>query len=192
MSNNRRSVSSIIFVHVRSLLQEVSYSPDEEIDLDVTCRIIAAIFSSFLRSELYSPLASSVSKWSLITGADLRLLLVIRRVTASWETAEAWFFGTKSWKITQKYIKICSGNPKFFRSITWNPVYLSSISWHYPFKLGSHLQLLSNISAKLTLSWVLTLTYMALIRCPPPPPLYSSPAGNTHSTVPTPVPPPPP
>jgi hypothetical protein len=37
-SNNRRSVSSIGFVHVRSILEEVSYSPDEEIHRDVTCR----------------------------------------------------------------------------------------------------------------------------------------------------------
>jgi hypothetical protein len=44
MSNNSRSVSSIGFVHVRSVLYEVSYSPDEEIDCDVTCRMIAAIF----------------------------------------------------------------------------------------------------------------------------------------------------
>ncbi len=118
MSNNRRSVSSIGFVHVRSILEEVSYSPDEEIDRDVTCRMIAAIFLSLLRSELYSPLVSSIGKWSLITGADLRLLLIIRRVTASWETAAAWFFKSKSWKLTLKSLKICSGYPKFFRSIT--------------------------------------------------------------------------
>jgi hypothetical protein len=43
-------------------LQEVSYSPDEEINRDVTCRMIAAIFSSLLRSELYSPLVSSIGK----------------------------------------------------------------------------------------------------------------------------------
>jgi hypothetical protein len=35
-----------------------------------------------LRSELYSPLASSIGKWSLITSADLRLLLAIQRVTS--------------------------------------------------------------------------------------------------------------
>jgi hypothetical protein len=82
MSNNRRSVSSIVFVHVRSILQELSYSPDEEIDRDITCRMIGAIFLSFLRAELYSPVASSIGKWSLITCANLQLLLVIRRVTA--------------------------------------------------------------------------------------------------------------
>jgi len=82
MSNNRRSVSSIGFVHVRSILYEVSYCPDEEIDRDVTCRMIAAIFSCLLRSEQYSPLVSSIGKWSLITVFDLRLLLIIRRVTA--------------------------------------------------------------------------------------------------------------
>jgi hypothetical protein len=62
MSNTGRSVSSISFVHVRSILQEVSYSPDEEIDRDVTCTMIAAIFSSFLQSELFSQLASSIRK----------------------------------------------------------------------------------------------------------------------------------
>jgi hypothetical protein len=62
MSNNRRSFSSIGFVHVQSILQEVSYSPVEEIDRDITCRMIAADFSSFLQSELYSPLASSIGK----------------------------------------------------------------------------------------------------------------------------------
>jgi hypothetical protein len=49
MSNNRRSVSSIGFVHIRLILYEVSYSPDEEIDRDITCRMIAAIFLSLLR-----------------------------------------------------------------------------------------------------------------------------------------------
>jgi hypothetical protein len=40
----------------------------------------------------------------------------------------------KLWKRTQKYLKICFGNPKYFRSSILNPVYLSLISWHYPFK----------------------------------------------------------
>jgi hypothetical protein len=62
MSNNRRLVSSIGFVHVRSILSKVSYSPDEEINRDVTCRMIAAIFSSLLRSKLYSLLVSSIGK----------------------------------------------------------------------------------------------------------------------------------
>jgi hypothetical protein len=39
----------------------------------------------------------------------------------------------KPWKLTLKYIQICSGNPNFFRSSTWNPVYRFSVSWHYPF-----------------------------------------------------------
>jgi hypothetical protein len=46
-------------------------------------------------------------------------------------------FKSKSWKLAQKYLKICYGNPKFFRSITWNPVYLSSISWNFPYKQWS-------------------------------------------------------
>jgi hypothetical protein len=60
--NNRRLVSFIGFVHERLILQWVCYSPDEEIDRDVTCWIIAAICLSFLRLELYSPLAYSISK----------------------------------------------------------------------------------------------------------------------------------
>jgi hypothetical protein len=36
--------------------------PDEEIDRDITCRMIAAIFLSLLQSELYSPLVSSIGK----------------------------------------------------------------------------------------------------------------------------------
>jgi hypothetical protein len=35
--------------------------------------MIATIFLSFLQLELYSPLASSIGKWLLITGASLRL-----------------------------------------------------------------------------------------------------------------------
>jgi hypothetical protein len=63
MSNNRRSVSSISFVHVRLILQQVCYSPDEEINCDVICWMIAAFFSSFQRLECtYSPLASSIGK----------------------------------------------------------------------------------------------------------------------------------
>ncbi len=50
MRNNCRSVSSIGFLHVWSILSEVSYYPDEEIYRDATCRMIAAIFSSLLRS----------------------------------------------------------------------------------------------------------------------------------------------
>jgi hypothetical protein len=37
-----------LYVHVQTFLQEVSYSPDEEIDRDIIYRMIAAIFSSFL------------------------------------------------------------------------------------------------------------------------------------------------
>jgi hypothetical protein len=54
-----------------------------KIDRDITCWMIAAIFSSFLCSELNSPLASSITKQSSITDADLRLLLIIHRVTAT-------------------------------------------------------------------------------------------------------------
>jgi hypothetical protein len=48
----------------------------------MTFWMIATISLSFLQSELYSPLASSIGKWSLITGADLLLLLIIRKETA--------------------------------------------------------------------------------------------------------------
>ncbi len=64
---------------------------------------------------------------------DLRLLLVIRRVTVKWETAKTCIFWIKTWKWHQNRKKICSGNPTFFRSVTWNPLYPFSISWHYPF-----------------------------------------------------------
>ncbi len=85
-------------------------------------------FESFAIGTVFSAV-SSISKWSLITVVDLRLLLIIRRVTASWETAAAWFFKSKSWNLTLKSLKICSSNPKFFRSLTSNPMYLPSISW---------------------------------------------------------------
>jgi hypothetical protein len=49
-----------------------------------------------------------------------------------------WFLKSKSWKFLLKYLKICSGNPKFFNSITRNPMYLSSISWHYLFNLAGY------------------------------------------------------
>jgi hypothetical protein len=67
MSNNRRSVSSIIFVHVWSILQEVSYSPDEEIDRDITFRMIAAIFRVFFCDQnctLRLLLLSASDHWS--------------------------------------------------------------------------------------------------------------------------------
>jgi hypothetical protein len=62
MSNNRRSVSSISFVHVRLILKQVCYSPDEEIDHDVICWMIAAFFFEFSAIGMYSPLASSIGK----------------------------------------------------------------------------------------------------------------------------------
>ncbi len=63
----------------------------------------------------------------------LRLLLNICIVTVKWETVTACFFRIKTWKWHQKGIKICSGNPKFFRSITWISFQLLLNSWHYPF-----------------------------------------------------------
>ncbi len=51
--------------------------------------------------------------------SDLRLLLIICRVTVKWKTATACLFWIKNQKWNQKGIQICSGNPKFFRSITW-------------------------------------------------------------------------
>jgi hypothetical protein len=65
---------------------------------------------------------------------DLRLLLIIRRVTVKWGTAKALIIQIKTWKWHHIGIKLCSGNPTFFRSITWNSLYPFSISWHYTFK----------------------------------------------------------
>ncbi len=67
---------------------------------------------------------------------DLRLLLIIRRVTVKWETDKACFLQIKTWKWYQKAKKICSGNPKFFWSFIYNPFEPVSISWHYSFKYG--------------------------------------------------------
>ncbi len=69
---------------------------------------------------------------------DLRLLLIILRVTVKWETAKASIFRIITWKWHQNGEKIGSGNPTFFRCITWNPLYLFSISWHYPFNKFSY------------------------------------------------------
>jgi hypothetical protein len=44
ISNNRRSFSLSGAVHVRFILQQVCYSLDEELERDVTYRMIAAIF----------------------------------------------------------------------------------------------------------------------------------------------------
>ncbi len=40
---------------------------------------------------------------------DLRLLLIIRRVTVKWETPKAGIFRIKTWKWHQNSVKICSG-----------------------------------------------------------------------------------
>jgi hypothetical protein len=48
--NNCRSFSSIVFVLVRFILQKECYSLDEELQHDVTCWMISATFSNFLRS----------------------------------------------------------------------------------------------------------------------------------------------
>jgi hypothetical protein len=45
----------------------MQHSPDEEIEHDITCWMIAAIFSRFTFS------ASSIGRGALIAGADLRL-----------------------------------------------------------------------------------------------------------------------
>ncbi len=59
---------SVCTCTVDSSIGTVCYYPDEEIDQDVTCWMTANICSSFLQLELYSPFASSIGKWSLITG----------------------------------------------------------------------------------------------------------------------------
>ncbi len=46
------------------------------------------------------------------------LLLIIRRVTAWWETAVAWVFKSKSWKFLLKYLKMCSGNQRWAKVTT--------------------------------------------------------------------------
>ncbi len=81
--------------------------------------MISTTFFNILRSKQYFPPAWSISKWAMITGADLRLLPIICRVTVKWETATACFFRIKTWKWHQKGIKMCFANPKFFISITW-------------------------------------------------------------------------
>ncbi len=83
-------------------------------------------------SEQWSPVLAVAVTHHL--QRDLRLLLIICRVTVYWETATACFFRIKTWKWHQKGIKICSGSPKFFRSISWIPLKLFSKSWHFPFK----------------------------------------------------------
>jgi hypothetical protein len=79
-------------------------------------------------SERWSPVRicgcySSFAEWSSAvthhSQNDLRLLLIICRVNVKWKTATACLFRIKTWKWNQKGIKLCSGNPKFFISITW-------------------------------------------------------------------------
>jgi hypothetical protein len=57
------SVSSISLVHTYVINSSLGkLHPDEEIRCDIICRILGSIFSSFLRSELCSPHASSMDK----------------------------------------------------------------------------------------------------------------------------------
>ncbi len=75
-----------------------------------------------LVSEQWSPLLICGCHCTHHSLSDLRLLLIICRVIVKWETATACFFRIKTWKWHQKGIQICSGNPKFFRSITLMPL----------------------------------------------------------------------
>jgi hypothetical protein len=67
------------------------YSWDEA-KCDVNCYKFTAIVSHSLLSEKYLPPAWSVGKRELITDADLRLSLIILRVTVNWETAKTYLF----------------------------------------------------------------------------------------------------
>ena len=66
MSDSRRLFSSIGSVHVGLILQKVWYSPDEELERDVTSCMIGAFFYNFLQSEHYFPKASSIGKLAII------------------------------------------------------------------------------------------------------------------------------
>jgi hypothetical protein len=144
MSNNCRSFSSISVVLVQFILHLVCYSSDEELEHDVTCVMIFAIFQTFFDHNSTSHLLglSASEQWSPVVmcgcnyhlQSDLRLLLIIHRVTVKWETAKAYFFRIKTWKWHQKGTKICSGNPKLFLSITWSTLQLFSNSWYYPLR----------------------------------------------------------
>jgi hypothetical protein len=86
------------------------YSLDEEVECDVICCQITAIISNSLLKEKYLPPTWSISYWELIIGADLRLSLIIHRVTVKWDTKkQMYFLELITWKLHRKELKICSG-----------------------------------------------------------------------------------
>ncbi len=94
--------------------------------------ILQSVTSRFIQEVTYL-LKNESYMYSTARRVDLRLLLVIRRVTVKWETVKSCIFWMKTWKWHQNGIKLCSGNLTFFRSNTLNPLYPLSNSWHYPF-----------------------------------------------------------
>ncbi len=105
----------------------VCYYPDKEIDQDVTCGMSANIFSIFFAVGtvlstclFYRQVIIDHRCWSAVVTSHSQSNCLMRNRCGL-------IFKSKSWKLTLKYLKLCSGNPKFFRSITLNSVYLSSI-----------------------------------------------------------------
>ncbi len=98
--------SSIVTVHTSQMLD---LSVSEQWSPVLICRCYLS-FAEWSAAVTYHSLS------------DLRLLLIIWRVTVEWETSTACFFRIKTWKWHKKGIKIFSANLKFFRSITWMPL----------------------------------------------------------------------
>jgi hypothetical protein len=110
--------------------------------------------------------------WAKITSADLRLvthhlqsdlqlLLIICRVTVKWETATACFFRIKTWKWLQKGIKICSGNPKFFRSLSLEMLYFITVNRQIMCSDRLHIKKIGNFfPIMILLSYVYTYVYI--------------------------------
>ncbi len=81
------------------ILQEVCYSLDGEASVtSPVARIPPPPISNSPQWEQYFPSTWSIGKWAFITGAHLRLLLIIYRIIVTWESAKTWYFIINTWK----------------------------------------------------------------------------------------------
>jgi hypothetical protein len=142
--NNCRSFPSIGVIFVRFFIKYVCFSSDEEIKRNITCWMTATIVSDFcgwnsnfclldlLASEHWSPVLiyvcyTSLAEWSAAVTHHSQSDCQMRN-------HQSILFRIERWKFHQKGINVCSGNLKYFRSITLNPLLPFSISWQYSFK----------------------------------------------------------
>jgi hypothetical protein len=85
MSNNRRLVSSIGFVNVQLILQQVCYSPDEEINHD----ILDDCHHFFEFSAIGTVLSACLFYWQVVIDHWRRSAVVTHQFQSNEKTAAA-------------------------------------------------------------------------------------------------------